>query len=57
MDAFSLDWSDFNFYAFPPFSLIGVVIEKIVEERAVGTLVVPWWTGQPWWGRLASLQL
>ena len=26
IDAFSLDWSNFNFYAFPPFSVIPIVL-------------------------------
>ena len=57
IDAFSLKWSNSFFYAFPPFSCIGRSIRKILDEGAKGVLVVPWWTGQPWWGRLVSLKL
>ena len=58
IDAFMLDWSEFNcFYAFPPFSVVGRAIEKIVREEARGILVVPHWTSRPWWGRLESLKL
>ena len=57
IDAFSLDWSDSYFYAFPPFSCVALTIEKIVEEGASGILVVPWWPTQAWWGRLISLGL
>ena len=57
VDAFMLDWSELKFYAFPPFSLVGLVMEKILEDRATGVLIVPWWPTQPWWGRLASLGL
>ena len=58
IDAFCLDWSEFKcFYAFPPFSCAGLVIEKALEERATGILVVPHWPTRPWWGRLIALQL
>ena len=29
IDAFSIDWTDKMFYAFPPFSLIGATLAKI----------------------------
>ena len=57
IDAFTMSWSGLKFYAFPPFSLAGQVIEKILEEGAEGVLIVPWWPTQPWWGRLAHLEL
>ena len=57
IDAFSCDWGELNFYAFPPFSCLSKVIAKIVEDGATGTLLVPWWPTQPWWGRLMALQL
>ncbi|XP_026830886.1 uncharacterized protein LOC113563439 [Ooceraea biroi] len=48
IDAFTLDWSEFYFYAFPPFILITRVLRKIVNDGAVGVLVVPRWPAQPW---------
>ena len=54
VDAFSLSWTDKFFYAFPPFSCVGRVLQKILQEGASGILVVPWWPGQPWWGRLIN---
>lgn len=48
VDAFSLNWSDFYFYAFPPFILILRVLRKIIADKAEGILVVPWWPAQPW---------
>ena len=57
IDAFTIDWSDSKFYAFPPFRQVGRVIEKAVEDKATGVLVVPWWPTQTWWGRLTSLHL
>lgn len=40
VDAFSLDWSKFFFYAFPPFILILKVIRKIITDRAEEVVVV-----------------
>lgn len=47
IDAFNYLWKDF-FYALPPFSLIGRVINKIIVEKCRGILVVPDWPSQPW---------
>lgn len=48
VDAFTLSWKEFYFYAFPPFILIPRVLRKIVDDGAEGILVVPWWPSQPW---------
>ena len=55
VDAFSVPWDDLQFYAFPPFSLIGRVLSKVVQEEAQGILVVPLWTTQPWFPHLLKL--
>nr|CAH7752488.1 unnamed protein product [Callosobruchus chinensis] len=41
VDAFTLDWSDYYFYAFPPFSLINRVVSKIKTDKATGILIAP----------------
>lgn len=48
VDAFSLNWNTFNFYAFPPFSLIPRCLQKINKDKATGILIVPLWPSQPW---------
>ena len=48
VDAFSLNWHAFNFYAFPPFSLIPRCLQKINKDKATGILIVPLWPSQPW---------
>lgn len=48
IDAFTQDWSGEFFYAFPPFSLILRVLQKIRSDKASGILVVPNWPNQPW---------
>lgn len=55
-DAFTIKWNkSLNFYAFPPFSIIGRVLKKIVEDKAFGILVVPYWPNQPWFSLFLKL--
>lgn len=55
IDAFTLDWKDLNFYAFPPFAMILRVIRKIISDQAQGVVVVPDWHTQPWYPSFTSL--
>ena len=41
INAFHMSWQHHLFYAFPPFSLITRVLQKIQEEKATGPLLVP----------------
>lgn len=54
-DAFHFDWGKFKFYAFPPFCLIGRCIQKIIQDKAKGIIVVPNWPTQPWFPLLYKL--
>lgn len=45
VNAISLSWTDYTFYAFPPFSIIQRVLQKLAEEKATGLIIVP--TGLP----------
>lgn len=49
VDAFTLDWANIYFYAFPPFSMILPMLQKIVQDKACGIVVVPLWKTQPWY--------
>lgn len=49
VDAFTLTWSNYFFYAFPPFCLIIKVLQKIFFDKAEGIVVVPLWPTQPWY--------
>lgn len=54
-DAFSISWSNFKPYIFPPFSLIGRIVNKIIQdnvEKAI--LVVPFWPTQNWFPLILS---
>lgn len=48
IDAFSFNWDPYYFYAFPPFSLIALCLQKVEEDRSTGVLLVPLWPTQPW---------
>lgn len=55
IDAFTLEWGSYDFYAFPPFSLILRVLKKIQCDQAQGIVVVPKWETQPWFPLWQSL--
>lgn len=57
VDAFTIDWQNINFYAFPPFSLLLKCIRKIIDDKANGVLVFPHWPSQPWYPLLQSILL
>ena len=46
VNASSLEWKT-DFYAFPTFSLIGRIIQKILVGASVRILVVPGWPALP----------
>jgi len=48
IDAFSVNWGAYHFYAFPPFSLIPRCLQNISQDQANGILVVPLWPTQSW---------
>lgn len=54
-NAFTLDWSSYNSYLFPPFNLVGKVINKIVRDKVHRALIVfPYWTSQSWFPLLLN---
>ena len=55
VDAFSLSWSNLQFYAFPPFILIHRVLQKICQDKATGVVVVPDWPRRSWYSMLARM--
>ena len=58
-DAFSLDWSQENCFAFPPIPLIRKVIQAFSNSPASLsiTLVVPHWPSATWWSALLRLSI
>lgn len=45
IDAFATNWND-NFYAFPTFSMITRVLQKVRQDACSGVIVVPAWRTQ-----------
>ena len=52
VNAFSLPWHGLRFYAFPPFSVILQMLQKVKRDRAMGVIIVPSWLTQVWWAVL-----
>ena len=48
-DAFSIEWSSKQCYAFPPVSLLPRVVHHLEEVRATLTLITPVWPEESWW--------
>ena len=55
INAFSICWTNLIFYAFPPFSILGRVLAKVQQDRAMGILVAPFWSTQPWFPQLLEM--
>ncbi|XP_066590898.1 uncharacterized protein [Prorops nasuta] len=49
VDAFTVSWKEFKFYAFPPFSLLLRTLQKIKSEQAQGIVIAPFWPSQTWY--------
>ena len=57
-DAFQQPWNQKLCYAFPPFSLITRVLNKVSQEKVTEMLVVtPTWKTQPWYPRLLEMYI
>ena len=54
-DAFSISWASFKFYSFPPFSCISQCLQKIQADHAMGIIVVPRWSTQPFYALLKRM--
>ena len=54
-DAFTMDWSKLNAYAFPPFGLVGNVLRKVQTDHADLIIVVPDWKSQYWFSKMLSM--
>lgn len=56
VDAFTVNWKKYFFYAFPPFILVAKVLNKIKADEAEGIVVVPHWPAQPWFPLFLSMR-
>ena len=48
IDAFTIDWGEYSFFAFPPFSMISSCLQKVEQDRASGIMICPVWPTQAW---------
>ncbi|XP_028412548.1 uncharacterized protein LOC114535439 [Dendronephthya gigantea] len=55
VNAFHMSWRNYKFYAFPSFSIIGLVLKKIQEKKSEGLILVPKWPTQTWWPVLMKM--
>lgn len=55
VDAFKMSWTNWFFYAFPPFSLIQRVLVKLEKDNAEGVVIVPDWPTATWYPQLLRL--
>ena len=55
VDSFTLDWSLYKGYIFPPFGIILKVLQKIELDQALCVIIVPLWTSQTWFPKLLKL--
>jgi hypothetical protein len=51
------DWQQHNNYVCPPFRLLNQVLNILVEQRAMATVIAPQWPGQPWYQLLLRLSV
>lgn len=54
-NAFTISWSRELSYAFPPFSVIGKMLQKIQEDRATLLVILPLWPTQVWFPKALQL--
>ena len=57
VDAFSINWSKYNCYIFPPFNIIGHALQKIRVDKATALRVLPRWPTQPWWPLMMKMSV
>jgi hypothetical protein len=57
VNSFTVSWKNLQFYAFPPFAIIGKVLQKLEADEATGIVVVPDWPTQCWFKKFVSLRV
>ena len=56
VNAFTIYWGEFELmYLFPPFRLIGRVLQKLRADKGRAILVAPIWTAQTWFPMLENM--
>jgi len=56
IDEFSFEWSSYEYYAFPPFSIISRILQKVQHnETELLLLIAPLWPAQIWYPILIQM--
>jgi hypothetical protein len=56
VDALSqTDWASENNFVNPPFRLLSKVIQVVIQNKAMATIIAPKWPSQTWWPLLQSI--
>ncbi|XP_061176076.1 uncharacterized protein LOC133185029 [Saccostrea echinata] len=55
VDAFSFPWKNDSFYIFPPFSMLGKVLQKIQQDKTNAVVIAPLWPTQAWFPALLKM--
>lgn len=55
VDAFTLNLTNLDFYAFPSFAMLLKTLVKIKQDMSTGILIVPKWENQPWFPLFTEL--
>jgi hypothetical protein len=56
-DALQMSWKNLYAYAFPPLSILNLVLQKVESDKGVLLLVAPGWTRREWYPRLLRLSI
>ena len=57
INAFTISWSETFSYIFPPFNLLGKVLQKLQEDKGKAIVKVQEWKTQTWYPMLQKLML
>ena len=55
IDALAQDWKGENNYVNPPWVMLPQVLDKILQDKAMATVIAPVWPSQAWFHKLTSL--
>ena len=55
VDAFSFLWTDNFYYALPPFSLLGRMVQKIRRDQSMCLVIAPIWPTESWYTDLLQI--
>ena len=57
IDSFTVDWGNILGFFFPPFNMVGKVLEKLESDSSIGIVVAPCWPTQPWFSKYVDMAI